>query len=435
MSLALLAWEALLATTAVAFTRPAFALFHELLCGWVLCPSRRTITGIICVADPEFHHAHDAYHRLLRVGRWSMALLWRILAAQLVAALAPDGTLPLGVDDTLFHKFGRQINGAGIFRDPVRSTKKKVVYTLGLNLVVLTLRVVPPWKGEPLGLPVNLRLYRKGGPSHLELAGQMMRELATWFPERYFALVGDSAYASLARSDLPRTHITSRMRRDAALYDLPPARRPGQRGRPRKRGRPLLSLPLLTNEMTTDLRPGFAWTIVDIRGKLVHRLLLHRTVLWYAVCPDRPVLLIIVRDPDRVERDDFFFTTDLSMTPAQVVNHYAGRWSTEDTFRNAKQFLGGQQPQSWKHQGPERAAALSFWLYSAVWLWYMKTNATAISWPSLPWYPAKRTPSFLDALAALRRPLWRSRLFASAARRPLPTKTTNALIDILARAA
>jgi hypothetical protein len=69
---------------------------------------------------------------------------------------------------------------------------------------------------------------------------------------------------------------------------------------------------------------------------------LHRTVLWYAVCPDRPVLLVIVRDPDGVERDDFFFTTDLVMTPAQVVNPYAGRWSTEDTFRNAKQFLGGQ---------------------------------------------------------------------------------------------
>ena len=87
-------------------------------------------------------------------------------------------------------------------------------------------------------------------------------------------------------------------------------------------------------------------------------------MLWYAVCPDRPVLLDIVRDPDRVERNDFFFTTDLAMIPAQLVNHYAGRWSAEDTFRNAKQFLGGQEPQPWQHQGSERAAALSFWLYS-----------------------------------------------------------------------
>lgn len=175
-----------------------------------------------------------------------MTLLWRILAAQLVAALAPDGTLPFGVDDTLFHKFGRQINGAGVFRDPVRSTKKQVVYALGLNLVVLTLRIVPPWKGEPLGLQVNLRLYRKGGPSHLELAGEMMRELATRFPDRRFALAGDGAYASMAG------------------LDLPPARKPSQRGRPRKRGRRLPSPPDLANERTVDLTKGFAWTIVDL---------------------------------------------------------------------------------------------------------------------------------------------------------------------------
>lgn len=43
----------------------------------------------------------------------------------------------------------------------------------------------------------------------------------------------------------------------------------------------------------------------------------------------------------------------------------------EDTFRNTKQLLGGEQPQTWKAQGPERAAALSFWTYSAVWLWYL----------------------------------------------------------------
>ena len=167
---------------------------------------RPQITGVICVADPEFHHAHDAYHRLLRVGRWSMALLWRILAAQLVAALAPDGTLPLGVDDTLLHKSGRRVNGAGVFRDPVRSTKKQIVYALGLNLVVLTPRLVPPWGGEPLGLPINLRLSHKGGPSHLELTAEMMRELASRFPDRPFALAGDGAYASLAALDLSRTH-------------------------------------------------------------------------------------------------------------------------------------------------------------------------------------------------------------------------------------
>lgn len=45
------------------------------------------------------------------------------------------------------------------------------------------------------------------------------------------------------------------------------------------------------------------------------------------------------------------------MAPDQVASIYAGRWSIEDTFRNTKQLLGGEDPQSWKCQGPERGAA------------------------------------------------------------------------------
>jgi hypothetical protein len=99
-------------------------------------------------------------------------------------------------------------------------------------------------------------------------------------------------------------------------------------------------------------------------------------------------------------------STDVDCAPEWVAEHYAGRWSIEDTFRNVKQFLGGQQPQSWRHQGPERAAGLSLWIYSATWLWYLTTQGTAVTWKHRPWYPKKATPSFVDALACLRRTLW-----------------------------
>jgi hypothetical protein len=46
------------------FTAPSFALFTDLLSGWVLAPGRRTITGMIVVGDPGGRRAHDAYHRL-----------------------------------------------------------------------------------------------------------------------------------------------------------------------------------------------------------------------------------------------------------------------------------------------------------------------------------------------------------------------------------
>ena len=325
------------------FTRPSFELFRTLMCAWVLSSGRRTVTGMIRAMAPHGRPAHDAYHRFLRAGVWKLAPLWRILLVQLVEHLDPVGVLQLDLDDTLFHKSGRKIEGAGVFRDAVRSGVRAVVYARGLNLVVLTLRVSPPWGGEPLGLPINVRLYRKAGPSHLDLAEAMIRQVADWLPGRSFALACDGAYASLAGRSLPRTHLTSRIRRDAALYAPPPTRRTRRPGRPRKRGR-RLPCP----ERLARRRRGWRRAAIDERGKTVKRLLLSLPVLWYAVCPDRPVLLVIVRDPTGKQRDDFFFTTDLEMSGAAVAAHYAGRWSIEDTFRNVKQVLRGEDPQTWK---------------------------------------------------------------------------------------
>jgi hypothetical protein len=158
-------------------------------------------------------------------------------------------------------------------------------------------------------------------------------------------------------------------------------------------------------------------------------------VLWYRVWPKSQVLLVIARDPAGIEPDDFFFTTDLSASPAWVAETYAGRWSIEDTFRNVKQFLGGQEPQCWKRQGPERAACLSLWVYGVVWSWYITTQGTRRSWPQLPWYRSKRTPSFMDALAALRRVLWRRTIFATSGSGLLDPKMTDTLLETLSRAA
>jgi hypothetical protein len=424
-------WGLLLSALAVGFTEPSSALFRNLVHGWVLCPCRRTVTQMIRLGDPEGAHAHDAYHRLLRTGAWTMPRLWKTLTLALVTAAVPAGDVLLDVDDTLFHKVGRKVSGSGIFRDAVRSTVRRVVYARGLNLVVLTLRVSPPWGGEPLGLPVNLRLYHKGGATHLDLAEEMVREIASWLPERSIRLAGDGAYASLARRGMPRTHVTSRMRRDAALFELPPPRKPHQRGRPRKRGARLPT----PEAWARSARLKFQSATIEIRGRTETRLLASKQVLWYAVCPSRPVLLVVVRDPAGKQPDDFFFTTDLEATAAAVASHYSGRWSIEDTFRNVKQVLGGEQPQCWAGQGPERTAALSFWIYSAVWLWYLRVHGSRITWTPLPWYPLKRSASFADALAALRRALWRQRVFPTTEGRALPMKLVDGLIDALARAA
>lgn len=426
------AWELILASASGCFTAPSFALFAEFVSAWVCCPARRTVCGIIATADPTSVSAHDAYHRLIRAGAWSLRALFEVLAKAMVAALCPAGPLAIDIDDTLYHKTGPKVAGAGNFRDPIRSRGSKVVYALGLNIVVATLRIPAPWGGEPLGLPVNLRLYRKGGRSHIELAEDMIAEIEGWFPGRVVVACADGAYAALARASLTAAHLVSRMQRNAALFEAAPPRIPGQRGRPRKRGARLPSPPGLAAAAR-----GEEWQKVTLhlRGKNAERLVLTRRVLWYGMLADHLVLLVIVRDPRGHQRDDFYFTTDVDCAAEWVAEHYAGRWSIEDTFRNVKQFLGGGQPQSWSHPGPERAAGLSLWIYSAAWLWYLTTQGTAVTWRRRPWYPKKATPSFADALACLRRTLWHQRIFATSGQARLTPETAEVIIDALARAA
>ena len=163
-------------------------------------------------------------------------------------------------------------------------------------------------------------------------------------------------------------------------------------------------------EMAAALsRHQFRSVTVEWRGRSETRMAWARDVLWYGVRPKAMVRFVVVRDPTGVERDDFFFTTDLDMEPTEVLSVYAGRWAIEVTYRDVKQLVGGEQLQSWKGEGPERAAHLSFWLHGTVWLWYLANAGATPPINSQPWYATKRVPSFADAMAELRHVLWRER--------------------------
>ncbi|MBN2455322.1 MAG: transposase [Sedimentisphaerales bacterium] len=110
------------------FTTPGAKIFSDLMTGWILCTARRTITDIIPFADPYFQHAHDAYHRFFPNTRWDTSRLWKILTLILVKLFSPTGIITIALDNTLFHHSGRKVNGAGYWRDAVRSTKKNIVY-------------------------------------------------------------------------------------------------------------------------------------------------------------------------------------------------------------------------------------------------------------------------------------------------------------------
>ncbi len=258
----------------------------------------------------------------------------------------------------------------------------------------------------------------------------MIGEVLSWFPNREFDLCADGFYAPLAGSLPPGVFLTSRLRRDAAPFNPPPVRKEGQRGRPRKKVE-RLPPPL---EMSTA-QVGWRRVGTEERWKARKRLVLARAALWYWVCGETPILVVFSRNAEGRERDDFLFTTDLSASPGKVISCYAGSWAIVDTFRSVKQYLGGKDPQSWRGEGPERAAALSSLLYSLIWRWYIAMRGTQRSWIPLPCYQRKATSSFMDALASLRGVLWRQRLSPSSESPSLLPQIADSLIDVLSRAA
>ena len=356
-----------------------------------------------------------------------------MLATGLIEKFCPDGIIELACDDTLLHHEGRKVEGAGVFRDAVGSTIGKVVYARGLNLVVITVTIHPAWGGMPIAVPVNARVHRKKDPTTtIAHAAAMLTQISSWLPGRDLHLVADGAYATLAGAHLPRVHLTSRMRRDAAGVPARATAHRGKRGRPRTKGERLPTPAELSQTL-----PNRAWrpVEVDTRATTVTRLVHVPDVLWHRVNKTDLLRLVIVRDPDRAQPDDYFFTTNLTATGAQVATRYATRWAIEVCFRDVKQDLGSQHPQSWKRQGPERAAALSRWLHATIWSWYLTHHPDANTWTPRPWYPAKATPSFLDALAALRKVLWHQRITAMSRPGPENTKITETILDTLAYAA
>jgi len=70
-----------------------------------------------------------------------------------------------------------------------------------------------------------------------------------------------------------------------------------------------------------------------------------------------------------------------------------------------------------------------------VWAWYIQYGHGKTRLPVIAWYPLKICLSFQDALAALRRVLWRKRIIVMFGNHTVPAQITEFLIDALVPAA
>jgi len=268
-------------------------------------------------------------------------------------------------------------------------------------------------------LPAVFALYRKrfDGNRNVpfatrqELAGQMIQKTSQALPEVQLRVCADGQYAQrgLVRMLPQGVSLVSRIRRDAAIYALPPKRRPkGKRGRNPQKGK---RLPC-PRKIAAYRKNGWQKITVCKQGYQVQRLVLGLVCLWYHVCRDVPIRMVIVRDPAGKEQDDFFFCTDQRVSEAEIVQRYYDRWAVEEAILESKQHMGFESTQGWCSKTVNRQAPLAMILLSLVKAWYARC---ALKEPSLlpeimPWYNHKRHPSFADMLSALRKVLWYDRI-------------------------
>jgi hypothetical protein len=131
-------------------------------------------------------------------------------------------------------------------------------------------------------------------------------------------LVGDTAYAGKILRGLPRqVTVTTRLRADAALYALAGPRRPGQRGRPRRKGERLPELIVLAGMV------AISWQQTQVRcyGQRRTKELTSLVCLWYAVFGARPVQVVLARPPGAPDGYELaVVSTDLATTPPSWSN-------------------------------------------------------------------------------------------------------------------
>jgi len=440
--------EPLVSAFSVAFTRPTFQRVLVLFLGAILSLRHRTVTGMLRAVGPLAKGHWSDFHRVLCRRVWSCWPLGKVLAAMVLELIPADQAVVCPVDDTTPQHKGKHVYGKGCHHDACRSTHSHVVWVWGHKWVTLAINVKFPFASRPWALPVLCALYRPVELNRSEarrhktppdLARQLMATLIHWFPERRFILLGDGGYASheLARfCHRHRRHLTlvSRFHPQANLYEAPTTPRSKKAGRPRTKGR-RLSKP----DAVVKRSQGKRFTVNWYGGQTRRVELIWGEAHWYKAGNGLvPIRWVFVHDIEGTHRDEYFYSTDPTMSPDRIVSLYTGRWSIEVTFQEVRTHLGFATPRNWSAKSVLRTAPCLLGLLSVVsWIFHQHTRGKETRPTSSAWY-AKVETTFGDAMTCVRRLCW-AEVFQQSPKHigvtKLPRPLRIMLLDHLSRAA
>ena len=315
----------------------------------------------------------------------------------------------------------------------------------GLRWLSVMLLAPIPWAGRVWALPFltalapSPRYSAEAGLRHKRLtdrARQLLLQVRRWMPGRTLVVVADSSYAALdlLAALAPRMTCITRLRFDARLFTPAPPRRPGTNGRPRLKGE---RLPLLSAVLADAATRWQRVTVPGWYGGGARALeLATGTGLWHHPgLPLVPLRWVLVRDPLGRFAPQALLSTDPALAPERIVGYFVRRWQVEVTFQEARRHLGVETQRQWSAAAIARTTPVLLALFSVVTL----LAARLVRRGRLPvrtaaWY-AKPTPTFSDALGAVRAHWWRWQRFRTSTREVDMVKLPRHVVRRLSEAA
>ena len=234
----------------------------------------------------------------------------------------------------------------------------------------------------------------------------MVFQLRRWLPKQALIVVADSSYAALdflhaCQSLAQPVTVITRLRLDAALYESAPAY--SGKGRPRKKGRRMPTpQQLIQDKQTVWKRLTLPWYNQGPRQLEIA----SGTALWFHYgLPGVSVRYVLIRDLTDKFKPQALLSTDLTVSPENILAYFMRRWQMEPTFQHVRTHLGLETQRQWSDLAIARTTPVLLGLFSLVTLIaHTLLTRQAASVPTTAWYP-KQLPTFSDAIALVRRHL------------------------------
>ena len=363
-------------------TAPTFRNFLVVTAGWLFA-TRHTVAAAIEASGNARKRHHSAFYSTFSRAAWDVNQVGWNLARMVLERYWPriDKPVEIVADDTNAAKSGRKIFGTSWHYDPLADSPKGKGTTWAHNWVVLAILAEPlrdQVKRVALGVQARLYLPPKTAEKQnlpyltkLDHLADMLRTLCESYPNRVFRLLVDAAYGvGEMITRLPSNcHLISRLRSDARLFRpveamLPKAKRGP--GRPRIRGSEMDKAAAIFAK-----RKRRSAGTLTVYGKA-------KKVEWVTVlaclyqAPSRLLRVVVVQFPEDKGKKPALVTlysTDLDMSPEEIIESYCRRWSIEETFQDAKGQLGLDEPQCRSRKAVERMVPTILYLHAILWLW------------------------------------------------------------------